>query len=173
MESCSSSKGGDTYRVSPLAFNLGHLYQIGKSPLKDWKEVNCVCKPTPGAAGRRQRGQPQVRSLFLSLASVLLLLAWTSTSARAAEVRCRSGLLGQYNLHAGEAWYQRRWPSGARPTNITCAHGFISGLIEKGDYEKVRTFYRQNHPFLNWFDLASPGGDVVEAIKIGQLLRNI
>jgi hypothetical protein len=65
----------------------------------------------------------------------------------------------------------RRWPSGARPTQDTCVNGLIYGSIEQGDYEKVRVFYRQNHPFLSAFTLASPGGNVAEALKIGQLFR--
>ena len=35
----------------------------------------------------------------------------------------------------------------------------------------MRSFYRQNHPFLNSFTVASEGGDVSEAIKIGLLFR--
>jgi hypothetical protein len=57
------------------------------------------------------------------------------------------------------------------PTESACLRGFISGPIERGDYEKVRTLSRENHPFLAAFTLASPGGDVAEAIKIGRLFR--
>ena len=52
-----------------------------------------------------------------------------------------------------------------------CQRGRIHGVVEKGDYEKVRAFYRANHPILDIFSLVSPGGDVEEALKIGQLFR--
>jgi len=51
-----------------------------------------------------------------------------------------------------------------------CASGFIHGVISVGDYEKVRSFYIMNHRALGSFNLASPGGDVNEAIKIGRLM---
>ncbi|MGB8401295.1 hypothetical protein [Bradyrhizobium sp.] len=108
---------------------------------------------------------------FLALSALVLLSSWPLEFAPAAEVRCASGIYGRYTLPQDEGWFRRRWPSGVRPTGSTCASGFIFGPIEPGDYEKVRALYRPNHPFLASFILASPGGDVVEAIKIGQLFR--
>jgi hypothetical protein len=52
-----------------------------------------------------------------------------------------------------------------------CEAGFLKGEIVKGDYERLSSFYRYNHPFLSRFALQSPGGDVEEAIKIGRLFR--
>ncbi len=108
---------------------------------------------------------------FLALSALVLLSSWPLESAPAAEVRCASGIYGRYSLPQDEGWFRRRWPSGVRPTGSTCSSGFIFGPIKPGDYEKVRALYRQNHPFLASFILASSGGDVVEAIKIGQLFR--
>jgi len=96
---------------------------------------------------------------------------WTFASARAAEIRCDPGISGHFTLPQDETFYSQRWPSGVRPTSSTCAGGLLSGPIEEGDYEKVRSLYRQNHPFLGSFTLASPGGNVEEALKIGQLFR--
>jgi hypothetical protein len=110
-----------------------------------------------------------MRLLVLMVAS--LLSAWTVASARAAEVRCEPGTYGHFSLAQDSGSYIRRWPSGVRPTQNTCVDGLIYGPIEQGDYEKVRAFYRQNHPFLSAFTLASPGGSVLEAFKIGQLFR--
>jgi len=102
---------------------------------------------------------------------MLSVSMWTSASARAAEVRCEPGKYGHYTLTQESEPYIRRWPSGVRPTEQSCVNGLIFGQIEQGDYEKVRAFYRQNHPFLGAFTLASPGGNVLEALKIGRLFR--
>jgi hypothetical protein len=103
--------------------------------------------------------------------AAMLFAAWTLASAHAADVRCDPGRGGHFTLSPDDASFGRRWPSGLRPTEKTCAGGLISGPIEEGDFEKVRTLYRQNHPFLGLFTLNSPGGNVLEAIRIGQLLR--
>ena len=52
-----------------------------------------------------------------------------------------------------------------------CEAGIIRGEIVEGDYDKFVTFYSQSHPHLGTMHLQSPGGDVIEAIKIGRLLR--
>ena len=108
---------------------------------------------------------------FLALAAAICLLSSALAPLRAAEVRCSSGARGHYNMPQDEGWFRRRWPSGRRPTSSTCRSGFLFGPIQKGDYEQVRTLYGQNHPFFVQFILASPGGDVAEAIKIGRFLR--
>jgi hypothetical protein len=108
---------------------------------------------------------------FLVLAVMLLLSIGSFTSANAAEVRCESGHRFVLPKDEADAAYAKRWPSGVRPTSNTCSSGLISGPIEPGDYEKVRALYRQNHPFLGGFTLASPGRNVLEALKIGKLFR--
>ncbi len=52
-----------------------------------------------------------------------------------------------------------------------CNEAFLHGEIVKGDYNKVALFYTRSYPYLGSMDLQSPGGDVIEAIKIGRLLR--
>jgi hypothetical protein len=47
----------------------------------------------------------------------------------------------------------------------------LRGTIEKGDYERYRSFYRHHHRALQNLYLLSPGGDAEEAIKIGRLVR--
>src|SRR5213080_364820 len=49
---------------------------------------------------------------FFALTAAFLL--WAFPSARAAEVRCQSGIHGHYKLPQDEGWFMRRWPSGVR-----------------------------------------------------------
>jgi hypothetical protein len=65
-------------------------------------------------------------------------------STHAAEISCLSGL------------------------GSSCAMGRLSGEIVKGDYEKVKSLISST---TSTFWLASPGGDVDEALKIGRLFR--
>jgi hypothetical protein len=84
------------------------------------------------------------------------------TAAQGAEVECV------------ERWTDQnapRWPSEPRPTSKNCDGAMIRGTIVRGDFEKVLSLYRENHPYLANFDLVSPGGDVDEAMKIGRLFR--
>src|SRR5258708_31112436 len=76
-----------------------------------------------------------------------IILSFISVPSRAAEVSCLS-------------YYLNR-----------CLTGTLSGPISKGDYDKVVTLLRANHPFLSDFVLVSLGGDVDEALKIGRLFR--
>jgi hypothetical protein len=110
-----------------------------------------------------------MRSLVLTAMLLASMLAPTTT--RAAEIRCETGKFGHFAPSQDEASFKRRWPSGVRPTESTCVTGLLSGKIEEGDYERLRAFYRQNHPFISAFTLVSPGGNVAEAIKIGRLFR--
>jgi len=45
----------------------------------------------------------------------------------------------------------------------------LEGTIEAGDYDKLRTFVEENSPRSIY--LASPGGNLAEAIKMGRLVR--
>jgi hypothetical protein len=109
-----------------------------------------------------------------AIIAAVLFSTQTLACAHAAEVSCDPGKGGHFVLPKDEkdqAVYSRRWPAGERPTERTCACGLISGPIEQGDYEKVLGLYRQNHPFLGSFTLSSPGGNVLEALKIGRFFR--
>ena len=90
-----------------------------------------------------------LRYLFLAVAIAFTFL---TTSADAAEIGCDSAYKGNPVPFAGE-----RWPSGSLPTAGKCAGAFLIGPIAKGDYEKVRAFYANNHPFLDRFTITSPG----------------
>jgi hypothetical protein len=101
----------------------------------------------------------------------LMVLCWNSVPSNAAEVSCS-------HLYNGEEKPQTifdkkmDWGPGRLPTPyVTCFGGFLRGQISKGDYEKVATFLKAHHPFVAGFNLASPGGDVGEALKIGRLFR--
>jgi ATP-dependent protease ClpP protease subunit len=48
----------------------------------------------------------------------------------------------------------------------------LAGKIEKGDYDKLVGHLRKLEGFPDYFSLASPGGDIVEATKIGTLFRD-
>jgi len=96
-----------------------------------------------------------------------MILCWTSVPAAAAKISC-TGRLGSFTQEQAK----KQWPSGRMPVaNVTCAEGYLTGDISKGDYEKVVTLLRANEPFLSKFVLNSPGGDVDEALKIGRLFR--
>lgn len=116
------------------------------------------------------------RSLWLWAA--IILLASSGNFAHAADIGCASPYGGtrlppQFpnDTRNPELIAQRLWPSGARPTPLTCRIGYIQGEIVSGDYAKFLAFYEQNHPFLEQVSLDFPGGDVGEAIKIGRLFR--
>ena len=63
---------------------------------------------------------------------------------------------------------------GITPPNAAvgaCVMGFITGEIDKGDFEKVRSLLAKKHPNLDEFLIRSSGGDAVEAMRIGALFR--
>jgi hypothetical protein len=108
-----------------------------------------------------------MRHYFRRAILAVVVLASSMTFARAAEVRCL-----EYVPEVPEPIAHKYWPSGKRPvTGVSCYEFLISGEITKGDYGKVATLYRANHPFISQVRLNSPGGDVEEAIKIGRILR--
>jgi hypothetical protein len=98
--------------------------------------------------------------------SIFIFLLFCSVSVRAADIGCDVAFEGN-----PIPYQEERWPLGSRPSVGTCYQAFIIGEIKKGDYEKVRSIYSKNNPFLATFVIASSGGDVVEAIKIGTLFR--
>lgn len=99
---------------------------------------------------------------------VLIVMCWQGSPSAAAEISCNF-------LHTGEQDFEHmktNWGKGKTPVPyVTCFGGLLQGTITKGDYNKVATFLRAHHPFVSNFLLASPGGDVDEALKIGRLFR--
>jgi hypothetical protein len=65
-------------------------------------------------------------------------------------------------------------PPGAeaiqRPANY-CPLLNIQGRIQKGDYARLRQIVAANEPWLKSVAIASPGGDVAEAVAMGRLIR--
>jgi hypothetical protein len=104
---------------------------------------------------------------WFGAAVMLLMVAITVAPAHGAEVSC----VVKYDGTLTEAVSAQLWPSGFRPAVGTCQRAYIHRSILKGDYEKVRSLYRDNHPLLNVFYLVSSGGSIEEAIKIGKLFR--
>ena len=51
-----------------------------------------------------------------------------------------------------------------------CVDALLRGAIVVGDYEKIRQAIHDSWPYLTEVDLDSPGGSVLEALKIGRLL---
>jgi hypothetical protein len=101
-------------------------------------------------------------------AFVACMFLWVNVPSHAAEISCASlyAYAGAKEAQ-GAGWEPKRMPT----PYVTCLGGFLNGQISKGDYDKVAAFIRAHFPFLRAFSLASPGGDVDEAIKIGRLFR--
>ena len=87
----------------------------------------------------------------LCLAIALLGIAVAGSTIRAAEVECVD--IYQRKDALPEELAAKLWPSGFRPIFGMCVSGFIHGTISKGDFQKVRDLYRENHPLLGRFYL--------------------
>jgi hypothetical protein len=103
------------------------------------------------------------------VAIALLGIAVAGSTLRAAEIECINTYQGKTQIP--EELLSKLWPSGFRPIIGMCSDGLIHGTITKGDFEKVREFYRRNHRVLQRFYLDTAGGDVIEAINIGTMMR--
>lgn len=100
---------------------------------------------------------------------ITFLLTGSASPAVAVEVGCATA---GYDGHSiSEEGARKEWPSGFRPVAGMCRKGFLNGEIVSGDFQKVLKFYRANHPYLDTFELISPGGNLQEAIRIGKLFR--
>ena len=75
----------------------------------------------------------------------------------------------------GRAWldaYQDVFSSTA-PIKTACAVAGILGPIASGDYETLFKIVRQSNGWLTTVVLASPGGNLSEAIRIGRFIRQL
>src|SRR5262245_58347390 len=102
------------------------------------------------------------------LLAFALMLAITPNASSAAEIVCIQQFDGE---PLAEDVASKLWPSGFRLSANACTTALLRGTIEKGDYERYRSFYRLHHRALQDLYLLSPGGDAEEAIKIGRLVR--
>ena len=98
----------------------------------------------------------------MSASAIALALAAGPKPVEAAEIACT------------------RWVGATDPLDVIlkdlplepeCRWARFTGEIEPGDYEKVRSFFKQHYLTLQSISLRSPGGDVSEALKIGSLWR--
>ena len=91
--------------------------------------------------------------------------------ANAAAVSCVTTWGGGILDYTRDSNLRDHFPSGRRPSCATCLEALLKGEIVSGDFNKVISLVRANHPFLDRLLLWSPGGSVEEAMKIGRLVR--
>ena len=106
---------------------------------------------------------------LLSICLIFLAACFASQSAIAAEIQC-SDTYAISNLDNLSFW-KKRYPSGRMPTKTTCDSILIYGDIVAGDSDKFSKILHDNNPFIAFVYLASSGGSVEEAIKIGTMVR--
>jgi hypothetical protein len=127
------------------------------------------------------------RLAFCGLAAALFLFSMLmqgSSRARASEITCalswdelredekpKDRAPNSFDDVVGESTYASLWPSGRRPKPTTCVRILIKGKIETGDAATFLKILGSNHPFVKAIILWSPGGSVVEAVKIGRIIR--
>jgi hypothetical protein len=103
-------------------------------------------------------------------------LCLPADSARAADVSClsvwgESAVKNNLGFGTNLLPFDQIFPSGRRPTEQSCREILISGPIQSGDAQKFTNLLRQNHPFVGGVTIASPGGSVEDALKMGRLIR--
>jgi hypothetical protein len=72
-------------------------------------------------------------------------------------------VFGSLNATAADIRFDPSWKDGG---------AVLEGTIEAGDYDKLRRLIFEGHGVLEIY-LASPGGELAEAMKIGQLVRSL
>jgi hypothetical protein len=92
-------------------------------------------------------------------------------NGQAAEITCSLAWDGSWKWIDPVSNKDITWTGEKEPPLGTCLTLELKGQIQKGDFDKFFDIYRNSHPFLNQIRLESPGGDVVEAISIGRILR--
>ncbi len=110
---------------------------------------------------------------FLRIAAALLLIicsALMTGVAHAGQITCAANWWFTPAPYQAEVT-QALWPSHGLPYPAFCQELYFQGEIVAGDYEKLETSVNANHPYLAKMYIASPGGDLVEAMKIGRLIR--
>lgn len=112
-------------------------------------------------------GNIEKRGTLVFVTCVMIFSLLEPRLSVAAEVHCLSKLENP----SDKRLTLRQWPAGFQPAMGACWEGYLEGPIVPGDYEKVRNFMRTHHKTLGSFSLNSPGGNVLEALKIGRLFR--
>ena len=107
---------------------------------------------------------------LLSASAIGLAFAQAPAPVLAAEIECTRWVKVEDEDRYPPIAYLNALNKGI-PAEPTCEWARLTGFIEPGDFEKVRSFLAQHYLWLNFINLRSPGGHAAEAIKIGNLLR--
>ncbi len=105
---------------------------------------------------------------------LLWLLVWAVSSVEAADFTCVSdpslgALIKSNDWIGGSPWPPAfYWQGGSKPT---CYQVAIEGKIIPGDADKLEWLLTEGSQPTRHFFLLSPGGNVMEAMTMGRLLR--
>jgi|GEM_PF-5305305 len=113
-----------------------------------------------------------VRNIIAITSIIIIACLSIDKPVFAAEIECSDTYNNgdKINSSSNPHW-KDFYPSGRLPSNSTCMIALINGDIVAGDSEKFSKILNDNSPFLTSVYLASSGGSVEEAIKIGELVR--
>ncbi len=90
----------------------------------------------------------------------------------AAEISCAATWETDYEVNFPDpSLLALLYPSGRRPKPTTCSQLLVKGVLRAGDSETFLKVLSVHHPFVKTILLWSPGGSVVEAMKIGRIVR--
>lgn len=96
----------------------------------------------------------------------IVIACMLSGHVQAAKISCisarYSNVEGLNELYPGK---------GPKLTPNDCVEIYIEGDIGKGDYQAFVSLLRIAEPHVREVSIISPGGDVTEAIKIGEVIR--
>jgi hypothetical protein len=108
-----------------------------------------------------------VMTMRYLLGFTLLLVLLSQNLGVAADLRCTKQIKdhGEKAIAAFEKAFQQPAPRTA------CTVVLLSGVIVRGDVEKLKSAFRDSRGFLETVNLTSPGGDLGEAMKLGKLIR--
>jgi len=114
--------------------------------------------------------------LVLQMAcAALMIYVFTLSEGVAAEISCAATWETDYDMNfwgkPDPSSLALLYPSGRRPKPTTCSQLLIEGRLQTGDSEKFLKVLSMHHPFVKTVLLWSPGGSVVEAMKIGRIVR--
>ena len=107
----------------------------------------------------------------LSASVVAFAFARAPEPVEAAEIVCTQWVKELDNMYPPEAYLDGILKGTPHPFPPICDWARLTGEIERGDYEKFRTFFTQHYLWLRNISLRSPGGNAGEALKIGSLMR--
>jgi hypothetical protein len=100
---------------------------------------------------------------IIKLSTAVMAFLLSALSSHSADIKCLDSMMGTRQVYR---------PKDQRPyqTVTQCRNAGLFGKIETGDAEIVERFLDEQK-YLSLVHLESPGGNVVEAIKIGRMIR--